>query len=451
MSPLAISLRFLQTQPDQRLAQLARAGHERAFEALVRRYRGALLAYSRRVAPHGASSEDILQQALLQAWGALSRGAEVRDVRAWLYRIVHNVAISSFRASAEAAVEGLTAEAGVPGVEQLVEQRMAAREALAGLAALPDLQRQVMVSTALDGASHEEVAATLGLSSGSVRGLVYRARSTLRAAAAAVMPAPVIEWALGDVGSTSMGLAGAGSAGLGALLLKGGAIIAVGAVAGTTAVVVGDHAHHAPHPRAAAVASSGQQRVERDASLTATARVARIRLSAAALHNTKATPAVRAASVGRSSSAPVPSRGRGGSQDGHGSRTTVSGGGGGSGRDAGSGGDGGSGGSAGSSPAQASSSGSDGGGEHQATTGSSGSDGGGALPTSTVPLGSDGAATTASSDGGSSGGGSSGGSSSGGGSSGGGSSGGGSSDGRQLSGSDGGPSTATTTTTTTNH
>ena len=75
---------------------------------------------------------------------------------------------------------------------------MAAREALAGLAALPDLQRQVMVSTALDGASHEEVATALGLSTGSVRGLIYRARSTLRAAAAAVIPAPVIEWALGD-------------------------------------------------------------------------------------------------------------------------------------------------------------------------------------------------------------------------------------------------------------
>ena len=37
MSPLAISIRFLQTQPDQRLLELARAGHERAFEALKKR------------------------------------------------------------------------------------------------------------------------------------------------------------------------------------------------------------------------------------------------------------------------------------------------------------------------------------------------------------------------------------------------------------------------------
>ena len=97
MSPLALSIRFLQSQQDERLIELARAGHERAFEALVRRYRRALLAYSRRVAPLNANAEDTLQQALLQAWTALGTGAEVRDARAWLYRIVHNVAVSDQR------------------------------------------------------------------------------------------------------------------------------------------------------------------------------------------------------------------------------------------------------------------------------------------------------------------------------------------------------------------
>ena len=42
-----MSLRFLQAQPDARLVELARQGHEPAFEALVRRYRKELLAYCR--------------------------------------------------------------------------------------------------------------------------------------------------------------------------------------------------------------------------------------------------------------------------------------------------------------------------------------------------------------------------------------------------------------------
>ena len=97
MSPLALSLRFLQTQSDAQLAALARAGHERAFEALVRRYRRPLLAYCRRVGDARTNAEDTLQQALLQAWSAIRTGVEVREPRAWLYRIVHNVAVSNQR------------------------------------------------------------------------------------------------------------------------------------------------------------------------------------------------------------------------------------------------------------------------------------------------------------------------------------------------------------------
>jgi RNA polymerase sigma factor (sigma-70 family) len=255
----------LQSQPDNRLVALARDGHERAFEALVRRYRNALLAYCRRLAPRGTSPEDILQQALLQAWNALNAGSEVRDPRAWLYRIVHNVGISTLRAAGELP-EGFFPVEGTIGVDQQVEQKMAARDALAGLAALPELQRQVMVSTALGGDSHEEIASALGLSSGSVRGLIYRARASLRAAAAAVIPAPVIDWALrqpykpgrsaaiyetvagggaaGLAGAGSSGLIGGGSAGFSALIVKGGALLAVGAIAGATAIVVGHPAHH---------------------------------------------------------------------------------------------------------------------------------------------------------------------------------------------------------------
>ena len=85
---------------------------------------------------------------------------------------------------------------GANGADHEAERRMAVREALEGLAALPEMQRDVLVSTAVDGLSHEEVAHALGLSSGAVRGLVYRARATLRAAAAAVLPGPLIGWSL---------------------------------------------------------------------------------------------------------------------------------------------------------------------------------------------------------------------------------------------------------------
>ena len=88
LSPSSVLLR---TQSDERLVELARAGHERAFEAIVERYRAPLLRASRRYLPE-ARAEDALQQAFISAWGALGRGDEIRDLRAWLYRIVHNTA-----------------------------------------------------------------------------------------------------------------------------------------------------------------------------------------------------------------------------------------------------------------------------------------------------------------------------------------------------------------------
>jgi RNA polymerase sigma factor (sigma-70 family) len=259
LSPLALSLRFLQTQSDAQLAALARAGHERAFEALVRRYRRPLLAYCRRVGSAGTNAEDTLQQALLQAWTAIRTGVEVRDPRAWLYRIVHNVAVSNQRRPVLVPVQ-LRDTAAANGADHVAEQRMAARDALAGLAALPDLQREVMVGTAVDGMSHEELASALGLSSGAVRGLIYRARATLRAAAAAITPGPLISWALRSGSGPGAGfyeaVAGSGTAGIGGILVKGGAIAATaGAIATATGISTSQHATHHRATSATAVAN----------------------------------------------------------------------------------------------------------------------------------------------------------------------------------------------------
>src|SRR3954465_7433430 len=87
---------LLRTQSDERLVALARSGHERAFETIVRRYRRQLLSACRRMVSDGRA-EDVLQDALLAAWGALRRGDDVRDLRAWLFRIVRNTAVSHRR------------------------------------------------------------------------------------------------------------------------------------------------------------------------------------------------------------------------------------------------------------------------------------------------------------------------------------------------------------------
>src|SRR5436305_13771518 len=93
MTPL-LSATLLRTQSDARLVALARQGHERAFEAIVERYRRAIHRHVRRVLPE-SRAEDAVQQTFLKAWSSLQDGAEVRDLRPWLYRIAHNTALDA--------------------------------------------------------------------------------------------------------------------------------------------------------------------------------------------------------------------------------------------------------------------------------------------------------------------------------------------------------------------
>ena len=82
-----------------------------------------------------------------------------------------------------------------------VERREDARDALSGLAALPERQREALLRVAVEGRPQGEVARELGVSEGAVRQLVHRARLTLRAAATAVVPLPLASWAAGATGA----------------------------------------------------------------------------------------------------------------------------------------------------------------------------------------------------------------------------------------------------------
>jgi RNA polymerase sigma factor (sigma-70 family) len=249
MSP-RISIRVLAGQSDQRLVALVREGHERAFEALVHRYRRPLLRYCRRLRLSDARAEDVLQQAFLQAWLALGRGVEVRELKPWLYRIVHNAAVNSMRGPLDSHAQlsdAPLARAAIAGDSEL-ERRAALRDALADVAALPRLQQQAIFLTAVDGQTHDEVASALGISHGALRGLLYRARSSLRSAAAALTPPPLVAWAAGRAGGAAAGplsterlaelATGAGGAGLAGLALKGAVVAVTAAVVASGAAVV---------------------------------------------------------------------------------------------------------------------------------------------------------------------------------------------------------------------
>src|SRR3954471_22816357 len=178
-----MSLVLLRTQSDERLIALARDRHERAFEAIVKRYRRQLLAACRRMVPE-ARAEDVLQQALVSAWGALRRGDDVHDLRAWLFRIARNTAISALRGPGPPEPPALLGTlVAAPSPQEEAERRAVVRETLEAVAGLPERQREALLRIAVQGHSQDEVAEELGLSRVAVRQLVHRARTSLRATA----------------------------------------------------------------------------------------------------------------------------------------------------------------------------------------------------------------------------------------------------------------------------
>jgi len=262
-----VSITLLRTQSDDRLVKLTTAGHDRAFEAIVDRYRRPLMRYARRFLSEGRA-EDVVQAAFVSAWSALGEGVEVRDLRPWLYRIVHNGALNAMKRPGGDDAPLIDMSAAGPGPEAEVEARDDMRRTLDGIARLPDRQRAALVAVAVDGRAHADVAAELGLTDTAVRQLVRRARVSLRAAATAVTPWPAAAW-LAHAGShhqdsmtSRIAEAVAGTAGTAGI--AGGAVIKTGAVVATVGVIAAgapqvEHAvhRHSHRHRASQAAATG--------------------------------------------------------------------------------------------------------------------------------------------------------------------------------------------------
>jgi RNA polymerase sigma factor (sigma-70 family) len=235
---LSPSIAILRTQSDERLVALARGGSENAFQAIAERYRRQLHGACRRVLSE-SRAEDAVQQAFMAAWVALERGDDVVNLRAWLLMIARNTALNALRAPGYDFGELRESFATGAAPQDELERREVMRQTLAGLAALPERQREALLRSAVEGVAYADIARDLGLSVGATRQLVLRARTTMRAAATAVVPWPLAQWvAVSGRADATLRVAeiatASGGAGTAALLAKAGivAVVAGGVAAG---------------------------------------------------------------------------------------------------------------------------------------------------------------------------------------------------------------------------
>ena len=182
---------------DEALAVRAAAGDESAFEQLVVRYRSRVYRLARRLTGDDGEAQDSLQETFLQVSRKLSSCRGESRFSTWLYRVATNAALMQRRARERRPAESLeahlprfdasgrhaaTAEelAAAGRVDELLDRRLLAEKARAGIERLPDLYREAFVLRDLEDLETAEVAEVLGLEPATVRQRVHRARLMLR-------------------------------------------------------------------------------------------------------------------------------------------------------------------------------------------------------------------------------------------------------------------------------
>jgi RNA polymerase sigma-70 factor (ECF subfamily) len=167
--------------------ELVRDGDARAFEVVFDRHAGPAFSLAYRICGSRSRAEDVVQEAFLSLWRSGARYQRARgSVRSWVLSVVHNRAIDSLRRETTASGRDVADEevaARLPAAERTeaeVERREDARRVRSALDELPSDQRQVIELAYFAGFTHSEIAAMLGLPSGTVKGRMRLGLSKMR-------------------------------------------------------------------------------------------------------------------------------------------------------------------------------------------------------------------------------------------------------------------------------
>jgi RNA polymerase sigma factor (sigma-70 family) len=178
---------LLRLASDERLIALTRRGHERAFEAIVQRYRARLLAFCRHMLGSREDAEDILQEVFVAAFNAIVADERPINVRPWLYRIARNRCLNQLRRATATGVDSMDIFLADNGqsVSERILQREQFRSLLADISSLPESQRTALLLREIDALPYEQIAEVMDTTIPSVKSLLVRARVALAEAAEA--------------------------------------------------------------------------------------------------------------------------------------------------------------------------------------------------------------------------------------------------------------------------
>jgi len=188
--------RYELRDPDVRLMLQVRDDNAEAFEELVTRYQGRLLAVLRHLVSKSEQAEDLAQEVFMRVYRARKRYEPQAKFSTWLFTIANNVARNAKRSQARRhevnVASGREDDEGPPAIDQMAlaasglmptrQLDRAERAEIVRLAidALNERQRMAMLLSKFEGMSYIEIGETMDLSLQATKSLLSRARENLR-------------------------------------------------------------------------------------------------------------------------------------------------------------------------------------------------------------------------------------------------------------------------------
>ncbi|WP_307279018.1 sigma-70 family RNA polymerase sigma factor [Labrys wisconsinensis] len=143
---------------------------------------GALRRYARSLTRSDVEAEDLVHDALLQAYEKRAGFQAGRSLRSWLMSILHNVFVDRYRSrQAEARRIEQAAELQDPFVPPAQDHQLRLAQVRRAFLELPEEQRAALHLVTIEGLTFAEAAGTLGIPVGTLMSRLARARATLRA------------------------------------------------------------------------------------------------------------------------------------------------------------------------------------------------------------------------------------------------------------------------------
>ena len=180
---------------DHALLEATRTGDELAFQEIVRRYRNLITNFVYRMLNDYDRAVDLAQETFLRVFMNAERYQANYSFSTYIYRIASNLAISELRQRKRRRLVPIPTftsdkdsgevEIDLPDTRQTRaddsmiedERRRAVGRAITSL---PEKYRTVVILRDIEGKSYEEISEVLGLSDGTVKSRINRARNLLK-------------------------------------------------------------------------------------------------------------------------------------------------------------------------------------------------------------------------------------------------------------------------------